>query len=122
MSIVDWRELRLPNRLTLSGGLCVLLIGFGSGAGRAVLVGSLLLSGVYLLVHLVAPRSMGAGDVKAAIGLGGAAAMAGPDAWVLAALLAPVLTVIVGLIRRDQAIPHGPGMCGSAVLAIMMCA
>ena len=43
------------------------------GAAWPALAGAAALAGLYLLVHLVAPAAMGAGDVKLAIGLGGLA-------------------------------------------------
>ena len=87
------------------------------------LIGGLLLFVPYLLVHLVSPRALGAGDVKLAFGLGAATALAGASAWVLAALLAPLLTAFVGVValamRRSSVVAHGPGMCAASVLAVV---
>jgi leader peptidase (prepilin peptidase)/N-methyltransferase len=105
----------LPNWLTLPGGTVIVVV----GSSRAVLVGAALLFAVYLVMHLLAPTSMGAGDVKAAIGLGGAAACAGPQAWVVAALLAPTITAVVGLATRRRSLPHGPSMCVAALVGIL---
>ena len=57
-----------------------------------------------LLVHLLSPAAMGAGDVKLALGLGALAGAFGVDAWVLAALGAPLLTAVWGLLERPARI------------------
>ena len=71
---------------------------------------------MYLLVHLVAPAAMGAGDVKLAIGVGGLTGCFGLPVWFLAALAAPLLTALWGMVvlaRGDgtTGVPHGPSMC-----------
>ncbi|MCE5289071.1 MAG: A24 family peptidase [Nocardiaceae bacterium] len=122
LSVIDLRQLRLPNRLTLPGGLMIVCFGAWSSQLRAVLVGAGLLFAIYLLAHLVSPSSLGAGDVKVALGLGGAAALAGPHAWVVAAVLAPLITAVVGvLFLRRRPVPHGPSMCAATVFAILWC-
>jgi leader peptidase (prepilin peptidase)/N-methyltransferase len=88
------------------------------------------LTAVYLLVHLVDPAAMGAGDVKLAIGLGGLTGYFGVEVWFLAALAAPLLTATwaVGVravrVGADAlTVPHGPSMClttaGAAGLALL---
>lgn len=123
LSVYDVRERRLPNWLTVPGALVVLVVAALSGRFAVALVGGLLLLVPYLLVHLVSPRALGAGDVKLAFGLGAATGLAGASAWVLAALLAPVLTALVGvfalLARRSRFVAHGPGMCAASVLAVV---
>ena len=52
------------------------------------------LAALYLVVHLVAPAGMGAGDVKLAIGVGALTGAFGLDAWMLAAVAAPLLTAL----------------------------
>ena len=78
------------------------------------LAGAAALTGVYLLVHLIAPAALGAGDVKLAIGLGGLAGCFGVEVWFLAALAAPLLTAlwaVVVMVRGTRTVPHGPSMC-----------
>jgi leader peptidase (prepilin peptidase)/N-methyltransferase len=58
----DVRQCRLPNRLTLPGFAAVMLVAAGSGHGVAAALGAAALTTVYLLVHLLAPTAMGAGD------------------------------------------------------------
>jgi leader peptidase (prepilin peptidase)/N-methyltransferase len=86
---------------------------------------------VYLAVHVVMPAGLGAGDVKLALGVGAFTGAFGVDAWVLAALAAPLLTatwaVLVVVGRRPApgpdarpAVPHGPSMCVSALAAVAL--
>lgn len=118
LSCYDIRQRRLPNRLTLPGGVAILI---GAAlAGRAVpaLVGAVALAAIYLAVHLASPTAMGAGDVKLALGLGGLSGCFGVEAWSLAALGAPLLTAAVGLVWRMRAVPHGPSMCLATACAV----
>ncbi|CAM4328400.1 Flp pilus assembly protein, protease CpaA [Mycobacterium basiliense] len=126
LSAYDVRQRRLPNGLTLPGAAAILLAAVAGGWGMAALAGATALSAVYLLVHLVAPTAMGAGDVKLAIGLGGLAGCFGADVWFLAALAAPLLSVLAGLGMRwrgVQTVPHGLSMCmataGAAGMALL---
>jgi leader peptidase (prepilin peptidase)/N-methyltransferase len=96
LSVIDLRERRLPNTLTAVGALGVLGFAAMTGRGSAALAGALLLAVPYLVIHLIAPAAFGAGDVKLAVGLGGAAACGGAQTWVWAALGAPVLTALTG--------------------------
>ena len=118
----DVRQRRLPNWLTLPGFAGVVVIAVGSGHGAAAAVGSAALTAVYLLVHLVAPTAMGAGDVKLALGLGALTGCFGVDVWMLAAFAAPVLTALVGIVARlgwsVKGVPHGPSMCLASAAAV----
>ena len=92
LSVYDIRERRLPNWLTVPGALVILAV----AAAEAVVClrwwvpGALM--GLYLVVHLIAPAAMGAGDVKLAAGVGGLTGAFGVDVWALAAMAAPLLT------------------------------
>ncbi len=123
LACIDIGCRRLPNPLTGAGAIVVLLLGAFSGHLAAMLVGAAALFGSYLLVHVCSPTAFGAGDVKLAWPLGGAAAMAGLDAWALVAIVPPLLTGLVGVTmtafgRRDCTVPHGPSMCLSTLLAL----
>ncbi len=114
LSCYDLRQRRLPNALTLPGGAAIVLGAAAAGRGLPALGGAAALTGLYLLVHLVAPAALGAGDVKLAIGCGGLAGCFGVEVWFLAALAAPLLTGlcgVVGLARGLRTVPHGPSMC-----------
>ena len=121
LSCYDIRQRRLPNALTLPGAAAILLAAAVAGRFTPALAGAAALTGLYLVVHLMAPAALGAGDVKLAIGLGGLAGCFGVEVWFVAALGAPVLTALcggVGLLRGVRTVPHGPSMCLAAVAAI----
>ena len=126
LTLVDLRLRRLPNALTLTGAGVILAGAAAAGRGTPALVGGLALGGLYLVVHLADPSGMGAGDVKLALALGALTGAFGLAVWTLAALAAPMLTAILGVIagvrRRRRLLPHGPSMCvaslASAALAV----
>ncbi|OBG25207.1 A24 family peptidase [Mycobacterium sp. 852002-51057_SCH5723018] len=120
LSFCDIRHRRLPNALTLPGAGLILVAAAVTGRGLPALAGAAALAGAYLLVHLVAPVAMGAGDVKLAIGLGGLAGCFGVDVWFLAALGAPLLTALVGVVGSVRAVPHGPSMCLATAAAVSL--
>lgn len=129
LTVYDLRQRRLPNALTLPGAAVVLVVAAIAGRGAGALAGALALSVGYLAVHLIAPTAMGAGDVKLAIGLGAVTGAFGIDAWVLAAVAAPVLTALWGaaLLGRgaseatgESTVPHGPSMCLATVAAVAL--
>lgn len=115
LSVYDIRGRRLPNWLTLPGAAAVVAGALVAGRGLPAVLGAAALGGAYLLVHLMTPAAMGAGDVKLAIGLGALTGCFGADVWLLAALGAPLLTAALGLVtmlrRAGPTVPHGPSMC-----------
>jgi leader peptidase (prepilin peptidase)/N-methyltransferase len=129
MGVLSWYDIaqrRLPNPLTLPGAALILLAAGFAGRGLPALAGAAALTAAYLLVHLVAPAAMGAGDVKLAIGVGALAGCFGANVWFLAALAAPLLTALCGVVlapRGVRTVPHGPSMClataGTAGLALL---
>ncbi len=124
LSVYDIRERRLPNWLTIPGALLVLAVAAVTERGGPALWGALGLAGLYLVVHLVAPAAMGAGDVKLAAGVGGMTGAFGYDVWVLAAIAAPLLTALLACVavarRSGSAVPHGPSMCVATTAAVML--
>jgi leader peptidase (prepilin peptidase)/N-methyltransferase len=120
LSVCDIRRRRLPNLLTLPGAAGILLAAALAGRGWPALGGAGALAGVYLLVHLATPAAMGAGDVKLAIGCGALGGWCGVEVWFLAALAAPLLSGLVGLVawgRGVRTVPHGPSMCVATAAA-----
>ena len=104
LSVYDIRQRRLPNALTLPGARRRARAAPPlTGRGLPALAGAVALASVYLVVHLVAPAGMGAGDVKLAVGVGALTGAFGVDAWVLAALGAPLLTARGGARWRSPA-------------------
>ena len=126
LSCYDLRQRRLPNWLTLPGAAIVLSVALATGRGVPAMSGAVALAGVYLLVHLAAPAAMGAGDVKLALGLGALTGCFGPDVWLVAALGAPLLTAVAGLIAwigwSAATVPHGPSMCVASAAALGLAA
>ncbi len=120
LTVCDLRSRRLPNVLTLPGAIVVAAVAAVSGRGTAAAVGALALAGAYLLVHLVSPAAMGAGDVKLALGIGALSGAFGAAAWMVAALGAPLLTALWGLLSRRSVLPHGPAMCLATAVAVAM--
>ena len=124
LSIYDIRERRLPNFLTLPGAAAILGVAAVVGRGLPALAGAAALALLYLVVHLLAPAAMGAGDVKLAVGVGALTGAFGFHVWVLAALVAPLLTAVwavVAVIRRTgSAVPHGPAMCLASAAAVTL--
>ena len=118
----DIRQRRLPNWLTLPGFAVIMLVAAGSGRGPAAALGAGLLVAVYLLVHAVAPAALGAGDVKLALGLGALTGCFGGDVWLLAAIGAPLVTAVIGVVARlgwsATTVPHGPSMCAASAAAL----
>lgn len=124
LSVYDIRQRRLPNWLTLPGAVVVLVVATTVGRGVPASMGALGLASLYLIVHLVVPTAMGAGDVKLAAGVGGLAGAFGYDVWVLAAIVAPVLTAGLACLavarRSNSTVPHGPSMCLATLAAAML--
>jgi leader peptidase (prepilin peptidase)/N-methyltransferase len=121
----DVRQRRLPNVLTLPGAVVVLVAAAVAGRGPAALLGATALTALYLTVHLVAPAAMGAGDVKLALGVGALTGAFGADTWVLAAVGAPLLTALWGIVAlrsrgAGATVPHGPSMCVAAAAAVAL--
>jgi len=125
LSILDLRDRRLPNRLTLPGAAALLAGAAACGRFGPAVFGALVLTGLYLVVHLVVPAGLGAGDVKLALGLGALTGAFGSDAWVLGAVGAPVLTALAAVVavlagRGGAALPHGPSMGVASLGAVAL--
>lgn len=118
VSMVDVTVRRLPNSFTAAGYAIALGVSAWSGALWTGLMGSVLLAAIHLVLHLISPGSLGGGDVKLALPLGAITGLGGAQVWLLSAFLAPVITIVVAvLLARRSQVPHGPSMCGAALLA-----
>lgn len=117
----DIRSRRLPNLLTVPGALAILTGAAVFGRGGPAVIGAICLAGLYLLVHLVVPTAMGAGDAKLALATGALTGAFGPAVWALAALGAPLLTAVIGVLAvvrgRGPTVAHGPSMCVASLSA-----
>ncbi|KAA1245528.1 prepilin peptidase [Mycobacterium simiae] len=120
LSCYDLRHRRLPNVLTVPGAIVIVLGAGFAGRSMPALAGAVALTTVYLLVHVLAPAAMGAGDVKLAIGLGALTGCFGVEVWFLAAVAAPLLTAswgMLAMLRGARTVPHGPSMCVASAVA-----
>jgi leader peptidase (prepilin peptidase)/N-methyltransferase len=124
LTVYDVNQHRLPNALTMPGAVVILTVAALAGRGSAAVLGAVALTMLYLAVHLVSPAAMGAGDVKLAVGVGALTGAFGPDAWLIAAVAAPLLTALWGVVvwRSRSAVPHGPSMCFAAAAAVALVA
>jgi leader peptidase (prepilin peptidase) / N-methyltransferase len=116
--VIDWREHRIPNRLTafiatLSiSGFAIVAVSDRSGpdAAKALALGVAVLAGPLFLVWLAAPAALGAGDVKLA------AALAPFAAWPTTSYLFTGLVLMfvaatphaLAVRHRDGSLPFGP--------------
>ena len=126
--LIDLRERRLPDRLTLGGSAALLAL---VGAQTAIsgdftpLVGALAgagaLAGVLLVLHLASPQGMGFGDVKLGLLLGVLVGARSVGLVLPALLIAGLLGALGGLVqmvrhrRRDVTLPFGPYLVAGAV-------
>lgn len=124
LSVHDLRHRRLPNMLTLPGAVLILAAATVAGRGVPALLGAFALGLLYLAVHLIDPRALGAGDVKLAIGLGALTGAFGPQVWLLGAFGAVLLTALAGIVvvvsRGGSAVPHGPSMCVASAASVAL--
>lgn len=134
LSIVDLTEHRLPNAVllptlvvlaallvlasALSGGWMSLLWALAGAAG---------MFGLYLLLALISPSSMGMGDVKFAAPLGLVLGWFGWSVWIWGVLAGFLIGGVVSLIalalRRVTlrgSVPFGPSMLAGALVAVLV--
>ena len=130
--VIDVREHRLPNTLTLTVALgCLSGLVVSSMLQTEVStivrggVGALALGGFYLLLATAGRgQGMGWGDVKLAPSLGALTAWAGVDVWCHALLLTFISGGLWGVILlldgrgRHARIPFGPFMICAALAAL----
>lgn len=105
-SVVDVRELRIPNTLVIFGAIAmfsILCVASISGQGWSHLVaglaGGFAFFAAYLLLAIIRPGAMGMGDVKLAAILGMALGPFGVEASVVGFYSAFVVGAMLGLAR-----------------------
>ncbi|NUT48798.1 MAG: prepilin peptidase [Saccharothrix sp.] len=111
LAATDLRHRRLPDALTLPAYPAVGVVLWWCGADLwKALAGCLVFGGAHLLVRLLAPTSMGGGDVKLAGPLGAVLASVSWLALPAAAVLASAVTLLLSRWWRADGVPHGPGL------------
>lgn len=117
--VIDLRRRLLPDALTLPGAAVAALVAVAAGEPWAMAGGvawALLYLGVGLLIG-----GVGGGDVKLALALGTAAAIAAGAAGLVAAVIgSSALTITVMALTRRRVLPHGPGMVSATVLVCLV--
>lgn len=124
--VVDLREQRLPNALTLPAGAVTVALCFFFPTGWW----GLLWPGLYVLTAIAMPvrttedsSGIGGGDIKLALPLGVAVALAGGFAGVLGVmLLSSMITAVALLLARKPGMAHGPSMIVAAWIVAITCA
>jgi leader peptidase (prepilin peptidase)/N-methyltransferase len=121
-AVIDIRERRLPDRwVAFAAGVLAATTWAAWVFGQfvsisAMFLGAAVMAGPILVLHLVSPRSMGFGDVKAAVVLGAAVGAADWQLALAGLTLAAGLGVAIGIAGRARTIPFGPFLVlGSAI-------
>jgi len=122
---------RIPNPVNVAAGSSALFLltlartGW-SGSLTGAALGAVAAFAVYLVLWLVAPGALGAGDVKLAPYLGAYLGFLGITTWwhglflgVLVQGALAAIGLLSGRLRRGDHLAHGPAMCAGAVLAVL---
>ncbi|MCX4764193.1 A24 family peptidase [Streptomyces sp. NBC_01275] len=134
LAVVDLRVQRLPDPLTLTLAAAALallgptaLLPEHAGHWTTALLGTLVLGGGYLLLHLVSPAGLAFGDVKLALGAGAVLGWYGWPTVTLGALAGFLLgalyggaLVVAGRAGRRTVIPFGPFMLAGTLVGMLI--
>lgn len=132
ITAVDLRELRVPNRMVGAAAAAMFpLLAVATLADIAgtsllrALLGALAGFGVYLVMNLIAPASMGMGDVKLSFVIGGHMAFVSWTAWYWSIFLAFLGMAVIGVLLmlarragRKTSLPFGPFMVVAALITL----
>jgi leader peptidase (prepilin peptidase)/N-methyltransferase len=136
LAFVDAATRRLPDLLTApayAGTAGFLLLAAATGGhwptlGRALL-GGLAYLGFCLLLFLISPAAMGAGDVKLAASLGTALAwfswatlLTGAFAGFVVGALYSIALLVTGRATRKSTVPFGPFLIAGTLLLLLLAA
>lgn len=128
VAVIDARTGRIPTALvvvmTIPSGFVLLetlLAHRGATPDLAVsmLIGAAWFAGPLFVLHLIAPDSMGFGDVKLAVALGLTIGVVDGSLALIALCVASGSSALCGLVARRPTLPFGPGlMFGWLVVAL----
>jgi leader peptidase (prepilin peptidase)/N-methyltransferase len=127
-ALVDAVERRIPNPLVALSAVPVSVVcAVDPFVGRlaavgGVVSGALLLAAPLLALHLMAPASMGFGDVKAAVPLGATLGLIQPELSLWTLCLASAITAAWGVARRERHVALGPGLVLAAMTVLLVAA
>jgi leader peptidase (prepilin peptidase)/N-methyltransferase len=134
LAVIDFETYLLPNRIVYPLTVAMIaLLALGTAAdddlsayGRGLLAGVVAFA-IFLVLHLVSPRSMGFGDVKLSFTLGLALGVLGWGEVLLGLFLGFLYGAVIGLALiatklrgRGQAVPFGPFLAAGAITAILI--
>lgn len=123
-ALVDVHERRLPNRILALAMVALVAALFGATgfALTGVVAGAAACAVPVLLLHLVAPASMGFGDVKLSLVLGSTLGTVDwrLTLWTLA--LGSAVSAVVALVHHQPTVAFGPGLVGAAIALIAVVA
>lgn len=120
---IDHREHRLPDAWVLAGATPIVVAAGGwilagrVDAATAVALGAVLFAGPLLTLHLVAPTSLGFGDVKAGAVLGGGGGLLSPGLALVALCVASGAAAVWGIARARTHVPMGPAFIVGSLAA-----
>lgn len=134
MTYIDLRERLLPDWLTMPAlgvgvvGLAITAAATGEwGSYGRALLGTLVVGGFFLLLHLIRPADMGLGDVKLSLVVGLLLGWISWSAVVLGVFLAfltggvvGIVLIVAGRAGRRTALPFGPFIFAGLVLALLL--
>lgn len=127
-ALVDVIDRRLPNRMVVralaitAAAIAVTFILGGQLDVADAVIGAGYMSVPLLVIHLISPRSMGLGDVKAAAVLGTGLGLIAPELAFVSLALGSAGAATVGLVRRRGDIAFGPGLVGGAIATLALVA
>jgi leader peptidase (prepilin peptidase) / N-methyltransferase len=134
LSVIDLEHYLLPNRIVYPlAAMMVVLLASASigdddlGAFVRGLAAGAVAFGVFFVLHLVSPRSMGFGDVKLAFVLGVSLGWLGWGEVLLGLFLGFLYGAAVGVVllvfrvrERNQPLPFGPFLAAGTLTAVLI--
>ena len=120
----DWRTHRVPTMLVAIAAVpalvAVVLFDDRIRLLASIASGVAMMAVPMLVLHLVAPATMGFGDVRLAVALGAGLGVLAPRLAVLALAVASGVTLLVAVCSRRSAMPFAPGLVIGAAAALTL--